>query len=169
MIEIVIDAVKGLGSELILITNNPQPYGYLKLPIFADIYPNRGPLGGIYTALTCAQNAHILIVACDMPMLNRALLDYMIELRDKAEVIVPRWGKYPEPLHAIYNKQCSGPIEEQIKAGQLKITGFFKDVSVRFVKRDEIEQFDKEGLSFSNVNTPDELKRIHKKTPPDRG
>jgi molybdopterin-guanine dinucleotide biosynthesis protein A len=157
MIEVVREQLKGLGNETILITNNPDPYAYLDLPTFADLYVDHGPLAGIFTALTAASYSHILIVACDMPLLNRSLLQHLISLKETADVIVPRWGKYPEPLHAVYGKTSIPAVEKYLKAGKLKITGFFADVVVRFVDQEEIEIFDPQGRSFTNVNTPDDL------------
>lgn len=157
LIEIVRETVADLGDELILITNRPAAYAHLGLPMFGDVYPEHGPLGGIYTAVTHAQHPHTLVVACDMPWLNRDLLAYMLTLRHTADVIVPRWEKFPEPLHAIYSKNCLGPIEEKLKAQQLKITSFYGRVTVRFVEREEISQFDAHGRSFANINTPQEL------------
>lgn len=157
MIEVVGDTVKGLGDELILIANRPEDYAHLGLPIHTDLYPDHGPLGGIFTAVTAASHPHTLVVACDMPWLNRDLLRYMIALRQEADVIVPRWDKYPEPLHAIYGKACLPAIEAKLQAKQLKITAFFGRVQVRFVEREEIEQFDRHGRSFANINTPQDL------------
>lgn len=157
MIEIVKDRVAGLGNETILICNKDKPYAYLDLPIYADIYPDSGPLGGIYTALWSARFDHILTVACDMPWLNRTLLAHLISLKDSADAIVPRWDRFPEPLHAVYSAKCLGPIKEKLQAEKLKITGFFPDVAVRFVEREEIMHFDPQGRSFTNVNTPGDL------------
>ncbi len=157
MIATVIDAVAGLGDELILITNKPDEYAHLGLPMFGDLYPETGPLGGIYTAIHAAAHPHVLTVACDMPWLNRPLLAYMASLRETADVVVPRWEKYPEPLHAVYSKACLEPIKEKLDAQMYKITVFYGRVSLRFVSREEIEQFDPEGKSFVNVNTPEEL------------
>ena len=157
MIEAVRDHVTGLGDELIVITNNPAPYAYLGLPTFGDIFPDRGPLGGIHSALVNASFPHILMVACDMPWLNRNLLGYLISLRDTADVVVPRWGKFPEPLHALYSKTCLEPVEKRIGAGDLKITRFYNDVTVRFVDSEEIVHFDPDGRSFTNINRPQDL------------
>ena len=157
MIEVVRERVAGLGDELIIVTNKPDDYAYLGLPMFGDDYPDTGPLGGIYTAVNHARHDRTLVVACDMPWLNRPLLEYMAGLRQTADVVVPRWDKYPEPLHAIYSKECLEPIREKLDAEMYKITAFFGRVKVRFVDREEIERFDPEGRSFVNVNTPDEL------------
>lgn len=157
LIEIVIEAVSGLGDEILLITNKPDEYAQFNLPMVSDVYPDHGSLGGIYTAVHAATHPHTLVVACDMPWLNRPLLDYMISLRKTADVIVPRWQKFPEPLHAIYSKACLSPIENKLKEKRLKITGFFGEVAVRFVEREEIERFDGNGRSFANINSPEDL------------
>lgn len=157
LIEVVLERVAGLGNETILITNKPADYAHLGLPMFGDIYPDHGPLGGIHTAIHNANYPHTLVVACDMPWLNRELLSYMISQREAADVVVPRWDKYPEPLHAVYGKACLGPIERNLEAQQLKITAFFGRVSVRFVDRETISRFDPDGRSFVNVNTPGDL------------
>lgn len=157
MIERVLERVHGLGDETILITNKPEAYAHLGVPMFGDVYPDHGSLGGIFTAVHYASHPHTLVVACDMPWLNRPLLAYMLALRETADIVVPRWEQYPEPLHAIYHKNCLPAIEENLKAGRLKITGFFGRVGVRFVERQEIEQFDENGRSFANLNTPEEL------------
>lgn len=157
MIETVLATVAGLGAETLLITNKPAEYEHLNLPMVGDVYPDHGPLGGIYTAVHAAAHPHVLVVACDMPWLNRSLLEYMIGLRQTADIIVPRWEKYPEPLHAIYSQACLAPIKAKLKEKRLKITGFFGQVSVRFVEQQEIEAFDKDGRSFANINSPDDL------------
>ncbi|WP_420630706.1 molybdenum cofactor guanylyltransferase [Candidatus Leptofilum sp.] len=157
MIEIALETVAGLGDETLLITNKPGAYAHFNLPMVSDIYPDHGPLGGIYTAVHAATYPHTVVVACDMPWLNRSLLEYMITLRETADVIVPRWEKFPEPLHAIYSKACLPAIEAKLKEKRLKITGFFGQVIVRFVERGEIEQFDANGRSFANINSPEDL------------
>lgn len=157
LIEIVRDTVQDLGDELILISNKPDAYAHLGLPMFADLYPDHGPLGGIYTAVSQAAHPHVLVVACDMPWLSRPLLTYMLSCRTTADIIIPRWGKFPEPLHAIYNKTCLPAIQNNLENGHLKITGFFNQVQVRFIDQEVVKQFDENGRSFININTPEDL------------
>jgi molybdopterin-guanine dinucleotide biosynthesis protein A len=159
MIETIIERVSGLGAELNIITNKPDEYAHLGLPLFSDVVPDHGSLGGIYTAVHYASQPHSLIVACDMPWLNRALLEYMIALKDTADIIVPRWNDFPEPLHAIYHKACLPHIEANLQAKRLKIIRFYDKVSVRYVESEEIKRFDGDGRSFANINTPQDLAR----------
>jgi len=163
MVEHVIDKLDGLGDELILITNQIEKYAYLGCATFGDLIPGKGPLGGLYTALSHSSNPHVLVVACDMPWLNRSLLDHMISLRHEADAVVPRWKKHPEPIHAVYSKKCVPPILSCIEEDKLQMIAFYSKITVRYLERGEIAQFDEYGRSFANINTPEELKDAQKR------
>ena len=159
MIEHVLDSLDGMGDERIIITNSAERYRYLEVPMFSDIYEDSGPLGGLHTALVHANRPHLLVVACDMPWLNRDLLEYMVSLRTTADVIVPRWTKFPEPLHTVYSKACLKPVTACLESRTLKLIAFYGRVSVRFLDRDVLASYDPSGRSFANINTLEDLRR----------
>jgi molybdopterin-guanine dinucleotide biosynthesis protein A len=137
----------------------PQLAGYPRLRIAGDIYPGKGPLGGIYSGLKASHSFYNLVVACDMPFLNRDLLLYMVEAATGFDLVVPRLGNLIEPLHAVYTKDCLAPIERLLEKDSLSVRGLFPMVRVRYVEAEEIERFDPEHLSFFNVNTGADLER----------
>jgi molybdopterin-guanine dinucleotide biosynthesis protein A len=157
LINHVLARVAGLGDETILITNKPDDYAHLGLPMYADIYRDMGPLGGFHAALTYTRHPYVLIVACDMPWLQRPLLERQISLRHTADIIVPRWSKFPEPMHAIYSQTCLPHITHNLETGLLKLVAFYGRVSVHYLDQEEIALFDPEGKSFRNINTPEDL------------
>jgi molybdopterin-guanine dinucleotide biosynthesis protein A len=162
MIEHILARVANLGqSETILITNKPTEYAHLKLPMYSDVLPDKGSLGGIYTAIHHSASAYTLVVACDMPFINAALLRYMVGLIGAADgpvdVIVPRVEGFPEGLHAIYRKTCLPFIRERLDADRLKVVGFYDSVQVRYLDEPEYLPIDPRKLSFLNINTPEEL------------
>jgi molybdopterin-guanine dinucleotide biosynthesis protein A len=65
---------------------------------------------------------------------------------------------YPEGMHAVYSKACLAPIRARLDTDQLKIIGFYEDVRVRYIDESQWQAFDAQGLSFLNINTPDELR-----------
>jgi molybdopterin-guanine dinucleotide biosynthesis protein A len=149
---------------VLLIANVHAPYGRLPARLVGDVYPGKGSLGGIYTALQAARYDACLVVACDMPFLNAGLLRYLIGLAPGYDVVVPRVEGFPETLHAIYGKRCLDPIQRRLLAGQLKIVGFFDEVRVRYVERDDVARFDPQFRSFLNMNTPSDWERVQKLT-----
>ncbi len=161
VIERVLARVKPLTDDLLLSTNFPQKYQEFGLRMVPDIYPDKAALGGIYSAIHAARHSHLLVVACDMPFLNVALLEYLIELAHTADVIVPLVDPpQPETLHAVYSKSCLPAIQSRLLANRLRIIGFFEDVTVRYVEREEIAQFDPHFYSFINMNTPEEWRQV---------
>ena len=134
----------GWGSELLIVTNNPAAYAYLNLPLVGDVLPDKGPLGGIYTALRAASQPHVLVVACDMPWLNRELLAHLHCAAQQRPISSCRAGTSsrnhctPSTARPAWN-----PSSAILPAGNLKITRFFGEVELRFVDREEIEWFDK--------------------------
>ncbi len=162
LIEDVLAQVAGLGAETIIITNRVDDYRALGLPLFTDVLPDKGALGGIYTALHSSLQPHILCVACDMPFVVRPLMDYLISLIPEADAIVPRLNGEAEPFRAIYSQACLAPIRAALDAGKMRVISFFPDVRVRFVDEPEIDRFDPQHLSFFNVNTPEDLEQARR-------
>jgi len=163
LLQRVVSCLSVYNSEIIIVTSQKQSLSlfvdYPKLRVEADIYPDKGPLGGIYTGLTASNSFYNLVVACDMPFLNRALLSYMMQISAGFDVVMPRVGDLVEPLHAVYSKNCVAPIENLLKQGILQIYQFFPWVKVRYVEAEEIDRFDPEHLSFFNINTAADLRR----------
>ena len=160
LIERVIERLRQLTDEILVVTSQE----HLDLPvaggakILVDLYPDKGPLGGIYTGLLEARASHGIVIACDMPFLNIELLRYMIGLVDEFDAVVPRLGEgMAEPLHAIYSKNCLGEMKARLKRNQLGAHSFLNMVRVRYVERDECEKLDPRLLSFFNINYQSDL------------
>jgi molybdopterin-guanine dinucleotide biosynthesis protein A len=162
LIEEILSQSDGLGTESLVITNRPEDYAYLGVPLFSDVLPDKGPLGGLYTALHSATRPHVLCIACDMPFVVRPLLDYLISLIPQGDAIVPRLVGEAEPFRAIYSRACLPPIRAALDAGKMRMISFFPDVRVRFVDEDEIDLYDPQHLSFFNVNTPEDLEQARR-------
>jgi molybdopterin-guanine dinucleotide biosynthesis protein A len=164
VIQRVLERVAGLTDDVILVTQTPDLYRrFLSSPqqrTAGDVYPGKGALGGIHSAIATAQHGHCLIVACDMPFLNTDLLRYLISLAPDFDVIVPRVKDGFETMHAIYGKACLAPIEKQLSRHELKILGLFDRVRTRIVEEDEVAHFDPGFQSFLNMNTPDDWTRM---------
>lgn len=124
-----------------------------------DVFPDCGSLGGIYTGLDASPTGWVLVTACDMPFLSAALLSHLAGLRAGVDAVVAVIDGRPEPTHALYHKRCLSAIETRLRAGQLKISGFFDDVNVRYVPETDVRKFDPELLSFFNINRPEDLAR----------
>jgi len=159
IIERVRDAVAPVVGEVLLVTNTPDLYAFLGLPMVADVYPDHGSLGGIYSGLEAAPGEAAFTVACDMPFLHPEVVRLVVARAGAADVVIPRVGGQLETLHAVYAKSCLPHIEALLAERRFKIAGFFNQVRVAEVPEAEIARHRDPALVFMNVNTPEELAR----------
>lgn len=156
----VLDRLAGLAEEVIIIAPRVQEYLSLSMRVVPDQLPGRGPLGGLYTALFTASHPAVAVVACDMPFVNADLLAHQRNLlfSNNLDVVVPSSKRGLEPLHAIYRREtCLPAVREALDAGEQRLISWFSCVKVRILPSEVIFPFDPHGLTFLNVNTPDEL------------
>lgn len=159
IIERVVDAVGAVLDDLLLVTNTPERYAFLGLPMVGDVFPEGGALGGIYSGLRAAGGDAAFTVACDMPFLHPAIIRMVVERAAEGDVVIPRTGGQLETMHAVYGKACLGPMEAALRAGRLKIAGFFPDVRVVELDAAPMARHRAPEVAFMNINTPDELAR----------
>jgi molybdenum cofactor guanylyltransferase len=142
------------------------------VPVLRDLVPDCGSLGGLYTGLKHAKTPHIFIVACDMPFVNAAVVQYFTSLKGDADIVMAKLKTGLHPMHALYGQRCLPAIEEMIRQRDLKIQKLAAHgaLKVRLVNDADLAGVDPEGYSFINVNTPADLDAarmlVARKTPP---
>jgi molybdopterin-guanine dinucleotide biosynthesis protein A len=166
LLQRVIACLSNYDSEIIVVKGESgdlqQFIGYPKLRVVNDIYPNRGPLGGIITGLKMSNSFYNLVVAGDMPFLNMGLLTHMMKSVDGFDIVVPRIGDTVEPLHAIYSINCLEPIEYMLNHDILSVTKLLSLARVLYMDFEEIDRFDPNHMSFFNINTENDLEKARK-------
>jgi molybdopterin-guanine dinucleotide biosynthesis protein A len=161
----VVDRVASLVDELFIVSPDREDYRRFGAPIVTDRFPGEGPLGGIVTALGATQCDWCLIVACDMPFLNGALLRWMIGLRGDAEVIVPvtpgesRQGRtdVAHIAHALYRVSALPAIECLMARGERQAAKLLTETRAIPIGVEQLVRFDPGLRSLFSVNTPADL------------
>ena len=159
IIERVVEVLGSVLPDVLIVTNTPELYAFLGLPLVPDVFPDHGSLGGIYTGLKAAKGEAAFTVACDMPFLKSEVVRLVVSHAGEADVVIPKVGDQYETLHALYAKACLPHMEEALRAGRFKVIGFFPKVKVLEIPEAEVARFVNPHLCFMNVNTPDELAR----------
>jgi molybdenum cofactor guanylyltransferase len=167
LIEYVVGQVGQLGDECLITTNHPQDLAYLGMRMVSDPEDTAGAgaLTGLSTALREAAGERALVVACDMPFIRTDLAAMLIDLAEQnlsSAIVVPRWQHRLEPLLSVYPKSILPEILEQLQAGSQRLRDLLERCPLRVVEPDEISRVDPKGLSFFNVNTPDDLAQAEK-------
>lgn len=132
--------------------------------VVRDVYPDRGPLGGIHAALASSNTELNLMMAADLPLLDVRFLKHLIDIAGTCDalVTVPSVHGYYEPLCAVYRKEFGRLAGEALAANRNKVDALFSVIPVRVVSDDEFASGGFSPTMFRNVNTPEDWKQIQK-------
>ena len=154
----ILSVINDIFDEIIIVTNSPDEFSDFSFcRIVNDEIRDAGPLGGIHAALKTSCNDAIFVFAGDMPFLDRNVILRMIEAysNSKADALIPRVGKYIEPLHSIYSLSVTEHLEAYLKSGQKRaVRDYAELLEVEYIQFEESETIKK---AFTNINSPSDL------------
>ncbi|UCF07594.1 MAG: molybdenum cofactor guanylyltransferase [Thermoplasmata archaeon] len=132
-----------------------------KAKMVLDEEPGSGPMGGLLSGLKAVRNDYVAVAPVDAPLIKPELYNLLFERAKGHDGAVPRIGPYWEPLVAVYRKRTMiSAIESAVARKRLDIRGTYAKLDIVEVERGNIEVFDPQLLSFTNINTKEDLKRL---------
>jgi len=146
--------LKSLDLEPAIIASQDHDYSSFKYPCFQDELPEKGPLGGLYTAMTHFPESRLLVLTCDMPALTTGVLMPLLRKhKKKNRVTLYQIGsKSYEPFPGVYESSLRDGILNRITENKLSMQSLFEDLPQK-----NILPWDKESQFFSNVNSASDL------------
>jgi molybdenum cofactor guanylyltransferase len=152
-------ALKRMFAETVIVAAPDQELPPLPANLVRDEVPYQGPVGGIYYGLRAASGKSCFVTSCDVAFLNPSLICHLLSQISEYDVVVPYWQDRFQPLHAVYRSSLLPLLKEQLDRNELRPIFLFDKVRTRKVDEEEIKIFDPDGLSFFNMNTPDDYQR----------
>lgn len=152
--------------DTVTLVGSAAKYGELGLPIIEDIHPGLGPLSGIHTALKHTRKPLALIVGCDMPFLTPEFIEKLVEIASVADcdiTVAESLENGLESLCSVYNRTALPYVEEAIQRRELKISLLYERVRVRKLSAEECRPYNRFGVLFSNINTPDDFEQASRR------
>ena len=155
VIERVVKVLTPITSRILLVTGGDTiTFSTVKgVEVINDNHGIKRPLTGIYTGLCCSRSKANIVVTCDMPFLNPALLEHMVKILPSFEAIVPRWpNMQKEPLHAVYSLACIQTMKKHIDTNRYSIIHVLEEMHVLHLNKRGFAEFDPDFYSFLNIN-----------------
>lgn len=155
-IQWIIEAVMPLTDEIFLVTQNVD-YLQFECPLIEDIYQGKGPVGGIHTAFSHSRNRRNLILSCDIPTINSAMLESLISKSDGSpdQLIFFSDEQNDYPLVGIYPSSYLASFESAVYSDQLKLLKLIATLPHHKLQVDANYK-----SLLQNINTLDELKNL---------
>jgi molybdopterin-guanine dinucleotide biosynthesis protein A len=159
----VVRALKFMFAEAVVVAAPEQELPPLPALLVRDEVAYQGPVGGIYYGLKAAQGKFCFVTSCDVAFTNLSLISFLISQISNYDVVVPYWQERFQPLHAVYRRSVMPLLKEQLERGELRPIFLYDKVRTRKIGEDEIRRLDPEGLSFLNMNTPEDYEEALKR------
>ncbi len=163
LLEHALAALRGVCSDVSILGRHDL-YGPLA-PVYEDIFPGCGPLGGIHAALSNSQMQFNLIIAVDTPFLVPEFLSYLAEkaIASAAVVTTPEIDDYTQPLCTVYSLDFLPIAEQALRLGNYKIVPLFPPERTLVIKQAELRRFAFAADMFENLNTLEDLARARRR------
>lgn len=147
-------------EEKLIARGNNSDITDIPWTVIPDIYPERGPLGGLHAALTACRSEALFCISCDMPLFQYSLAEYLCqELTEEYDAVVAKAedGRV-HPLCAVYRKAAADVFEAQILTGNNRMMHALDKLRVRYITIDLAQGAEQ----LMNVNTPKEYLELIK-------
>lgn len=158
LVERVAAAVRTCVDEMLLITNRPDLYEFLDLPIIEDVMTGRGPLGGLHAAHRKLGATRALVVASDYPFLEERALRRILREDPVGGVVLPQVDDRFHPLCALYAPDALAAAQDALARGELMVMSLVSRLPQTIVPQSELGG-PAASRTFFNVNTPADLER----------
>lgn len=160
-----IDAFRPLFADIFAVSKTTGRFDDLGCREVADIFDEMGAMVGVLTALGEAKTEYIFVAACDMPFIDRGVVELIVSRGAGFQAALPLISGKGDPLHALYSKDCFEPMLAFMKKEGKSLNRFIESLSegqVRYISEDEIREVDPGALSLFNMNTPEDLEKARK-------
>lgn len=157
LIDLALAALGRVCPRTMIVTNDVAAYADHPCLVLADRWPGRGPLAALATAFLDSPAEGLLLLAVDMPLVRPELLAALARAHGREKVLAPLGPRWPEPLLAYYGRDCLPAILRLLEQGEWRPRMLLKAVGATLMPREEVVRYDPEGLSFLNVNFPEDL------------
>lgn len=163
----VVEVVRRVFSEILLVTNTPGKYDFLGLPHIGDEIPGCGPLMGIYSGLRAIKAERAFVCAADMPFMDERIIRAEFGALADYDMVVPYPNGLPEFLHGIYQVRSVPTIKDNLDQGRYKIDLLRECLDVLILGDDWFSRHGFQHLkekAFANINLSEDYDKWTKKS-----
>jgi len=134
-----------------------------KAKVIVDKYEGQSPLIGALTGFESVDAEYSFLLPCDTPFVSAEIGALLLDLCINRSAVIPRWPNgYIEPLQAAYHtKSAKEAAETALNEGKRDLSSMINHLcGIRYVSTLVLQQLDQKLLTFFNINTSEDMKRV---------
>jgi molybdopterin-guanine dinucleotide biosynthesis protein A len=155
-----LDVLQRVAGEIFIVANDASRFADLGVAVHADHVPGVGPMAGLCTALLSASGDPVIVVACDQPFLNAALLRELCTRARGQDGAWVRSDRGVEPLMAAYHRTAAPAIRSAMEAGTRRMQDLGSVLQMAEIGGADLARFGRIDDLVANVNTPGDYARV---------
>jgi len=121
---------------------------------FKDELDIHAPINGLYTALNNAKTDWILLLSCDLPLIDSKVFKKLWELRNEnCDPVIPIANDKMQVTCGFYHKRIFPTLDSEIQRENFSLFKLLEKLNTAYVKFGEDDR-------FLNMNTPEDHEAI---------
>lgn len=152
------EAMKPIFGDNIVVVSSNEAYDAFGYNRIEDLVSDKGPVGGLYTALKQSKTKFNLVLSVDIPLITTELVQWLVDNHDDGYLVTQvQVGDKVSPLVAVYDRALRTLLGEHMAGNQLKLRDVIAEVNPQTLIIPE-----KWMDQLQNINTEEDYKKIKK-------
>ena len=154
MLERIARILGGIADRVIVVGRLGQqaPAG---VTVVHDSVEDLGPLAGIAAGLSASRTDLNFVVACDMPLINPAILQRLAEMIADHDACVAIADGHPSALCGVYRSRLATVAQTLLQTGEQRVMRLLEQVPTMRVDAESLRDIDPNLDTFLSVDTPE--------------
>jgi molybdopterin-guanine dinucleotide biosynthesis protein A len=154
------DILKQLCTRVV-VSANKDDYNFTACEVWHDEWDVQAPMTGIFSCLRRSQDEWIMVLSCDMPLVDPRLFQSLLSFSPGYDVVVPvHEGGIIEPLCGLYSKRALPQLEQNLHRQSYSLIQFILSGNSRLMETGPELDFFRADM-FLNVNTKDNFDLLY--------
>jgi molybdopterin-guanine dinucleotide biosynthesis protein A len=147
------DACDGIENRYVIGKENPNSISY---PFIKDELEINAPINGLYTALKYSRTDWILLLSCDLPLIDSRVFNKLWDSKsENCDIIIPVSNDKIQVACGFYQKRIFTKLESEIQNGNYSLFKLVEKLNSYYINFGD-------NQSFLNMNTKKDLRTVKK-------
>ena len=147
------DACDGIGNRYVIGKKKLDSISY---PFIKDELEINAPINGLYTALKYSKTDWILLLSCDLPLIDSRVFNKLWDSKsENCDIVIPVSNDKIQVTCGFYQKRIFTKLESEIQNGNYSLFKLVEKLNPYYINFGN-------NQSFLNMNTKKDMRTVEK-------
>ena len=147
------DACDGIGNRYVIGKKKLDSISY---PFIKDELEINAPINGLYTALKYSKTDWILLLSCDLPLIDARVFNKLWDSKsENCDIVIPVSNDKIQVTCGFYQKRIFTKLESEIQNGNYSLFKLVEKLNPYYINFGN-------NQSFLNMNTKKDMRTVEK-------